>query len=154
MGNCPGKQDVAGSYRPPNPKGLEGVLLKSQYCAGFFVSDKAREMRRSRRVLTATQDEPNEQQRSMGRKRQARHGPMVKRLRHRPFTAVTRVRSPVGSPHEHNQNPFLIGDKAFGFCITGIVDFGVIGQNRICREAGERSGVRHLSSGRFGLCRL
>ena len=28
MGDCPGKQDVAGSYRPPNPKGLEGVLLK------------------------------------------------------------------------------------------------------------------------------
>ena len=25
-------------------------------------------------------------------------GPMVKRLRHRPFTAVTRVRIPVGSP--------------------------------------------------------
>ena len=25
-------------------------------------------------------------------------GPMVKRLRHRPFTAVTRVRVPVGSP--------------------------------------------------------
>ena len=25
-------------------------------------------------------------------------GPMVKRLRHRPFTAVTRVRFPVGSP--------------------------------------------------------
>ena len=27
-------------------------------------------------------------------------GPMVKRLRHRPFTAVTRVRFPVGSPKE------------------------------------------------------
>ena len=27
-------------------------------------------------------------------------GPMVKRLRHRPFTAVTRVRFPVGSPEE------------------------------------------------------
>ena len=26
-------------------------------------------------------------------------GPMVKRLRHRPFTAVTRVRFPFGSPH-------------------------------------------------------
>ena len=26
------------------------------------------------------------------------YGPMVKRLRHRPFTAVTRVRFPVGSP--------------------------------------------------------
>ena len=26
-------------------------------------------------------------------------GPMVKRLRHRPFTAVTRVRVPVGSPN-------------------------------------------------------
>ena len=26
------------------------------------------------------------------------YGPMVKRLRHRPFTAVTRVRVPVGSP--------------------------------------------------------
>ncbi len=25
-------------------------------------------------------------------------GPMVKRLRHRPFTAVTRVRIPLGSP--------------------------------------------------------
>ena len=28
------------------------------------------------------------------------YGPMVKRLRHRPFTAVTRVRFPVGSPDE------------------------------------------------------
>ena len=27
-----------------------------------------------------------------------KNGPMVKRLRHRPFTAVTRVRFPVGSP--------------------------------------------------------
>ena len=27
------------------------------------------------------------------------HGSMVKRLRHRPFTAVTRVRVPYGSPH-------------------------------------------------------
>ena len=26
-----------------------------------------------------------------------KHGPMVKRLRHGPFTAVTRVRFPVGS---------------------------------------------------------
>ncbi len=26
------------------------------------------------------------------------HGPVVKRLRHRPFTAVTRVRFPHGSP--------------------------------------------------------
>ena len=31
------------------------------------------------------------------------YGPMVKRLRHRPFTAVTRVRFPVGSPLEGNQ---------------------------------------------------
>ena len=28
------------------------------------------------------------------------HGPMVKRSRHRPFTAVTRVRFPVGSPEK------------------------------------------------------
>ena len=27
------------------------------------------------------------------------YGPMVKRLRHRPFTAVTGVRFPLGSPH-------------------------------------------------------
>ena len=27
------------------------------------------------------------------------HGPMVKRLRHRPFTAVSRVRFPFGSPY-------------------------------------------------------
>ena len=33
------------------------------------------------------------------------YGPMVKRLRHRPFTAVTRVRVPVGSPtKKHRQN--------------------------------------------------
>ena len=32
------------------------------------------------------------------------YGPMVKRLRHRPFTAVTRVRVPVGSPtKKHRQ---------------------------------------------------
>ena len=30
--------------------------------------------------------------------RERRRGPMVKRLRHRPFTAVTRVRFPFGSP--------------------------------------------------------
>ena len=29
------------------------------------------------------------------------HGPMVKRLRHRPFTAVSRVRFPFGSPFSH-----------------------------------------------------
>ena len=31
----------------------------------------------------------------------ADHGPMVKRLRHRPFTAVSRVRFPFGSPYGH-----------------------------------------------------
>ena len=30
------------------------------------------------------------------------HGPMVKRSRHRPFTAVTRVRFPVGSPENQS----------------------------------------------------
>ena len=30
------------------------------------------------------------------------YGPMVKRLRHRPFTAVTRVRVPVGSPNPYD----------------------------------------------------
>ena len=32
------------------------------------------------------------------------YGPMVKRLRHRPFTAVTRVRVPVGSPTKNTGN--------------------------------------------------
>ena len=30
------------------------------------------------------------------------HGPMVNRSRHRPFTAVTRVRFPVGSPENQS----------------------------------------------------
>ena len=36
---------------------------------------------------------------NMGCVLQPIYGPMVKRLRHRPFTAVTRVRFPVGSPN-------------------------------------------------------
>ena len=43
-------------------------------------------------------------------------GPMVKRLRHRPFTAVTRVRVPVGSPNKLKANPFPLGD-GFAFKI-------------------------------------
>ena len=35
----------------------------------------------------------------------APYGPMVKRLRHRPFTAVTRVRVPVGSPFKERGIP-------------------------------------------------
>ena len=39
------------------------------------------------------------------------YGPMVKRLRHRPFTAVTRVRVPVGSPTKNTGNRlcFFVG---------------------------------------------
>ena len=39
-------------------------------------------------------------------------GPMVKRLRHRPFTAVTRVRIPVGSPLKLNKIDIL--EKEYG----------------------------------------
>ena len=42
------------------------------------------------------------------------YGPVVKRLRHRPFTAVTWVRFPYGSPLLINPNFFLIGE-GFGF---------------------------------------
>ena len=41
-------------------------------------------------------------------------GPVVKRLRHRPFTAVTRVRFPSGSPIKTNPNYFVTND-VFGF---------------------------------------
>ena len=34
-------------------------------------------------------------------------GPMVKRLRHRPFTAVTRVRFPVGSPDDFREESMI-----------------------------------------------
>ena len=50
------------------------------------------------------------------RLRAARYGPMVKRLRHRPFTAVTRVRVPVGSPNKLKANPFPLGD-GFAFIV-------------------------------------
>ena len=36
---------------------------------------------------------------------QPNYGPMVKWLRHRPFTAVTRVRVPVGSPFKERGIP-------------------------------------------------
>ena len=45
-----------------------------------------------------------------------RHGPLVKRLRHRPFTAVTWVRFPYGSPNSNNPNFVITGD-AFGFSV-------------------------------------
>ena len=43
-------------------------------------------------------------------------GPMVKRLRHRPFTAVTRVRFPVGSP---KRKTCPSGHVFFNICFTG-----------------------------------
>ena len=50
------------------------------------------------------------------------YGPMVKRLRHRPFTAVTRVRVPVGSPNKLKANPFPLGD---GFAFSIIIDIKI-----------------------------
>ena len=37
-------------------------------------------------------------------------GPMVKRLRHHPFTVVSWVRIPLGSPNKLKANPFPLGD--------------------------------------------
>ena len=42
------------------------------------------------------------------------HGPLVKRLRHRPFTAVTWVRFPYGSPKQMYPN-YFVTSKVFGF---------------------------------------
>ena len=42
-----------------------------------------------------------------GFKSNSRYGPLVKRLRHRPFTAVTWVRFPYGSPNVTNPNSFV-----------------------------------------------
>ena len=42
------------------------------------------------------------------------NGPLVKRLRHGPFTAVTWVRFPYGSPNVTNPNYFVTND-VFGF---------------------------------------
>ena len=44
------------------------------------------------------------------------NGPVVKRLRLRPFTAATRVRVPSGSPTANNPN-FLIAGKYFGIIV-------------------------------------
>ena len=41
-------------------------------------------------------------------------GPLVKRLRHRPFTAVTWVRFPYGSPNVTNPN-YFVNRNWFGF---------------------------------------
>ena len=41
-------------------------------------------------------------------------GPMVKRLRHRPFTAVTRVRFPIGSPR---RNLFFLIERQVFYCL-------------------------------------
>ena len=41
-------------------------------------------------------------------------GPLVKRLRHGPFTAVTWVRFPYGSPNRTYPN-YFVTDKWFGF---------------------------------------
>ena len=43
-------------------------------------------------------------------------GPLVKRLRHCPFTAVTRVRFSYGSPKSYNPNTLFIG-KCFGIIV-------------------------------------
>ena len=45
-----------------------------------------------------------------------RSGPMVKRLRHHPFTVVSWVRIPLGSPNKLKANPFPLGD-GFAFII-------------------------------------
>ena len=42
------------------------------------------------------------------------HGPLVKRLRHGPFTAVTWVRFPYGSPNVTNPN-YFVNRNWFGF---------------------------------------
>ena len=42
------------------------------------------------------------------------HGPLVKRLRHRPFTAVTGVRFSHGSPNVTNPN-YFVNRNWFGF---------------------------------------
>ena len=41
---------------------------------------------------------------------------MVKRLRHHPFTVVTWVQVPLGSPNKLKANPFPVGD-GFAFII-------------------------------------
>ncbi len=45
-----------------------------------------------------------------------KYGPLVKRLRHGPFTAVTWVRFPYGSPKYSNPNFSPIGER-FGFVV-------------------------------------
>ena len=49
-----------------------------------------------------------------GFKSNSRYGPLVKRLRHRPFTAVTWVRFPYGSPKQTYPN-YFVTNKVFGF---------------------------------------
>ena len=51
-------------------------------------------------------------------KDRANSGPLVKWLRHRPFTAVTWVRVPYGSPQHINPNCFSRVGDGFGFCYT------------------------------------
>ena len=44
------------------------------------------------------------------------HGPLVKRLRHRPFTAESWVRFPYGSPSTLLSNGFVKPFESFFFC--------------------------------------
>ena len=54
-------------------------------------------------------------------KNSAHHGPVVKRSRHRPFTAVTRVRFPVGSPKR-----FCMFAEPFSFYSLFLFQFALV----------------------------
>ena len=70
-------------------------------------------------------------------------GPLVKRLRHRPFTAVTWVRFPYGSPTKNTD-----AYASVFFCCR----LGIERPAPVCRLVQKVSSGHFLGRGRFHLC--
>ena len=95
------EQSVA--RRAHNPEVVGSNPSPATTCDGFAQTRSRRAIRRRSLVGYSGRFIPG---RSLVRIRPPlpQFGPMVKRLRHRPFTAVTRVRVSVGSPQSHNRS--------------------------------------------------